>query len=398
MARKYLELAEAAVMLGITEDRLLELRSKGEISGYRDGPNWKFKEDDLEKLAGDLAQGNIGEDDLEPTGDLAVDDDDSVLLSDQAVSDEGVASSSTIIGAGGDAASAGESDLKLDDAPVEPSSDLNLQAGSSDVQLVDEAETTSGEGGTSDLALAGSDLNLAGDSDVSLAGSGVGSGVGGGSALDLGDEDDDLVLGDTGSDITIGSGDSGISLVDPTDSGISLEQPLDLAGSGAESLELGEDDMISLEEEADLDSPTQLKADDDFLLTPLEEAEDASDSGSQVIALDSEEGVGDSADSLAGGVPTMATMLEEDVGAMPGSMGLTAAGASPLLAAPAAPEVPEYPYTVWNVLSLFGCIIFLTLGGMMTYELINNIGSWNGVSETPATISDSILKWFESKG
>ena len=40
--------------------------------------------------------------------------------------------------------------------------------------------------------------------------------------------------------------------------------------------------------------PTQLKTDDDFLLTPLEEAADTDDSesGSQVIALDTEGGRG----------------------------------------------------------------------------------------------------------
>ena len=132
----------------------------------------------------------------------------------------------------------------------------------------------------------------------------------GGSAIDLsgkGLEDDDLVLGgsDKGSDVTIG-GDSGISLVDPADSGLSLEQPLDLGGAGEESLELGEDDMLA-PGEAGGSSPAQVKTDDDFLLTPLEETSDTeeSESGSQVIALDTE---GDEA----------ATMLGDAAGAVHG--------------------------------------------------------------------------------
>src|SRR5205085_1588749 len=104
--------------------------------------------------------------------------------------------------------------------------------------------------------LHGSDVNLA-------TGTGTGempalkSGSTGGlptDELSLG-EDDDIGSSDSaldeeirpksgssgkGSDVTLGSGDSGINL-SPSDSGLSLEQePLDLGGSGVESLELPE--------------------------------------------------------------------------------------------------------------------------------------------------------------
>src|SRR6476646_12215347 len=73
-----------------------------------------------------------------------------------------------------------------------------------------------------------------------------------------------------GSDVTLGSGDSGINLK-PSDSGLSLEEePLDLGGgSGLESLELPEDDgVVALEgEAADQEASTQLKADNEFLLS-----------------------------------------------------------------------------------------------------------------------------------
>ena len=140
-------------------------------------------------------------------------------------------------------------------------------------------------------------------------------------------EDDELVLGGSGkgSDVTIG-GDSGISLVDPSDSGLSLETPLNLGAVAEESLELGEDDMLATSETADEGAATQLKTDDDFLLTPLEETTDAeeSESGSQVIALDTEGDEGATMVGAAAGV-SMAAMLDEDLSAQPGlEMGISA--------------------------------------------------------------------------
>src|SRR5206468_10556315 len=95
----------------------------------------------------------------------------------------------------------------------------------------------------------------------------------------------------------------------PSDSGLSLEEePLDLGGgSGVESLELPEDEgVVALEgEAADQDASTQLKADNEFLLSAGEAMdEDESDSGSQVIALEDSE----SFDSEA------ATMLKSEEG------------------------------------------------------------------------------------
>ena len=103
-----------------------------------------------------------------------------------------------------------------------------------------------------------------------------------------------------GSDISIG-GDSGISLVDPADSGLSLEAPLNLS-KGEESLELGEDDLLGMA--SDAGSVSGLKSEDDFQLTPMEDLTDTEDSesGSQVIALDTE-GEGDEAATMVGGRP-----------------------------------------------------------------------------------------------
>jgi excisionase family DNA binding protein len=386
MARKYIELVEAAKLLGISEGQLNDMRSNAEISGYRDGSSWKFKEEDIEQLRSRLKTEAGGDgDDLSLDDDL--DMDDSILLSEQELGSSGDTTGSTIIGKEEGEQPPGGSDLAL---------------GGSDVRLAGDSEILGGDLGGSDLSLADSDLSLADDDDLSLEGSDLSladDSTSGDSSLDLAAEDDDLVLGESGdSDITISAGDSGISLADPTDSGISLEEaPVELGGSNVESLELGEDDIISLEEDgADLEAATQLKADDDFMLTPMEEVEDASDSGSQVIALDSEEAdYDDSAATMLGGeIPAMSAMLEEDLGGMPGAAGLVSATA-PITMQAAAPEKPEYPYSIWNVISLFSCVLVLAFAGMMMFDLVRNMWSWGGEYPLNSAMMDAVLGWFE---
>ncbi len=57
MAGKLIPLSEAAALLGVSADRLNELRQSNEIYGYRDGASWKFKQDDVERLKETLAGG-----------------------------------------------------------------------------------------------------------------------------------------------------------------------------------------------------------------------------------------------------------------------------------------------------------------------------------------------------
>src|SRR5690606_18148714 len=128
-----------------------------------------------------------------------------------------------------------------------------------------------------------------------------------------------------GSDITLRAGDSGIQLISPADSGLSLEEaPMDLGGSGIEALELSDDDMLVLEDPT-AGAVAEAQGDDDFMLTPLDDATvDESDSGSQVIALDSEVDFEEATPTMLGGKqPSMAAMLEEDMGGL---------GPSPLVA------------------------------------------------------------------
>ena len=53
MARKFIDLDDAAKMLGISSETLNEMRERQRIYGYRDGGSWKFKPEDVEKLIAD---------------------------------------------------------------------------------------------------------------------------------------------------------------------------------------------------------------------------------------------------------------------------------------------------------------------------------------------------------
>lgn len=333
MAGKFIELNEAAKLLGLTPDELVEMRSNGDIHGYRDGASWKFKAEEIERVAAER-----GFDLGSPSEEVTPDGDDGfdALLSDLDLADPGegssilvsdeivgapAESSSTIIGKG----QMPDSDLRLV-ADQTTDSDIQLTAGSSselgldvaadtgtgsdlslansagsatdsDLALEDSAESTG-----SDLALdaaiadsTGSDLSLDSDSDemVDLKLS-VGSGTDalesasdlglGSSDLDLADdemsldEDDDLVLGGSGvgSDVKLGA-DSGINLASPSDSGLSLEDPSPEVASSASGLGLAseddDDEIIALEEDEGADSvaATRLKQDEEFLLSPYDE-------------------------------------------------------------------------------------------------------------------------------
>ena len=48
---KLIPMHEAAQMLGLTFEELNDLRSRNEIFGYRDGSSWKFKEEEIQRVA-----------------------------------------------------------------------------------------------------------------------------------------------------------------------------------------------------------------------------------------------------------------------------------------------------------------------------------------------------------
>ncbi len=450
MARKLIDQEEAARILGISIDEIGSLRDRKKLFPTRDGGQWKYKPEDVERLRDELKDdqaaggsnwggGDLGDIELELNDDL-----DSILLSEQELGSK--KGPSTIIGKPGAGGSEGDIVLAPDKSakkePTKPAapptnkpkegsdiavsggsglglglgsgiggSDVKLVASGSDVGKAGGSKTGSGSGGSdkmfgSDaLSLSDDELSLVdamalGEADEPAKPKG-GSSKKGGSSVKLDDDDDSVFGGKPGSDVTLTPTDSGIQLISAHDSGLSLDQPLELGGSAAELLELGEDDVISLEEDVDLESATQLKADDDFLLTALDEpgGED-SDSGSQVIALDAEEEL---SSGMFAPVAHGAAMLEEEPISPLGGSPLVSAG-SPQMGASAAlavaPSTPEAPFSTWNVVSLGVCSVMLLLCGMMMYDLMKNMWSWDGAYDVNKSIMDSLgntVGWFESK-
>lgn len=469
MAAKLIDIKEAAEILGMTPDELSDMRSRGEIHGYRDGGSWKFKTDEVERVATARADGDnpfeaedltfrdtegLTQHDLTvfKGGESPIQglDDESILVSEEALGHSGESTSSTIIGKGKKGESAADSDIQLASEPLDPSmggsdvalvadvgigSDVKLVAGGSDVLKggsdikggSDVLSGGSGKKGPSDTGklVGGSDLSLDDDPLEISMGSSLTLGddneekpikAPSGSSLVLGgdDDDDDLVLGGSsgGSDLTLGASGSGINLT-PTDSGLNLEQPLDLVGSGIESLELPEDDdMIALEEgPSDPNAATQLRADDEFLLTPVEEAFiDDDSSGSQVIALEDSEAYTDenartmlgpqggrqqaleaaAADPFAAGLDTL--NMQSGQGA-PAMTAQPVMGPAPVAFSPA--SLPEAPYSIWNVLALMFIVVFLGVTGMLMTDLMRNMWSFDSAYPATTSLMDSLVEAFK---
>src|SRR4029078_11448459 len=148
MAGKFVDLNEAAKMIGVNSEALVEMPSKGAIFGYRDGASWKFKVDEVERVIrergveareSDSGILNAGDDEFENLisglsskilADKAQEESEpgSVLISEEEL---GVSSTghSTIIGKGVESErKASDSDLRLAD----DDSNKDILAGGSD--------------------------------------------------------------------------------------------------------------------------------------------------------------------------------------------------------------------------------------------------------------------------
>ena len=345
-------LEKASELLGMTSDQLNDLRLKNEIFGTKVGNAWQFKMDEVQRFADDRNISLVGGDGNGSDFKLS---DESLelsfgssegLLEDSAADDELDFASSEV----------GEADVLADDEPgdgTSPSDTGKLLSDSAELQLSD------------DLF----------DDDISLQDS---QSLVDSSDLSADFEDSDLVLEDSDS-----SEDPALNLaagsLSANESGISLEGDID-------DLELPiDDDVISLDDAAIEDSGTILQSDDNFDLTPLEDSgfEDPS-SGSQVIALE------DSAIYTDDSAPTM--LGAED------SVGFDAAGPAMVEEATFEPEPgitvaapPETPYTLLNVLALALCLLVVTLGCIVAFDLARNM--WQPSDSTlSSTITNSFIK------
>ena len=213
----YLSLEEAAAKLGISTDRLVDLRSQGQVRGFRDGASWKFPEDAIENLAEDLAAAGS---DIE----LVANDSDFLMESE-----------------GDDLLEIDSSELQLNESAIAHDSaqlDLAIEPNAGSTGPVTDAELR-------EISESHPDV-LAPEGEPS---------VGGSSLLDIGgDEDSDDIKLESESDLSFSGGpedeDSGEELIgDDGDSslevlGSGLERGgngSQLNGAGASSLEMMDD-------------------------------------------------------------------------------------------------------------------------------------------------------------
>jgi len=276
----YISLEEAAKKLQVTVDEVVEMLSRGEIFGYRDGTSWKFKPEEVERALEELSGGLLDEA-TDPSGSSLV------ISSNDFDLGSGTGSRS---GAGKSGRRSG-SDLPL----IEDGDDLLDPLGSGDLELGDELRLASDSG--SEISLGDSN-----DGGLSLGPVEKSDVLGGTTSkskapkeMPLQEDEDELVLG-TGSDVQLAT-DSNINLVSPSDSGLSLDdEPLDLAGSGISGLDLGgEGSGLKKPSASGSGSLVDFQQDQEFQLSPSNAADADDDSGSQVIELEDSADFGDGA-------------------------------------------------------------------------------------------------------
>src|SRR4051812_24231916 len=123
MAQKFTSQEDAASQLGISKDRLSQLREAGKVRGYRDGASWKFRGEDIDKLAtegipeidpgaSDLSLESLDLGDDQPFTTTATTTDSDLSLAEEPAAPAAKATQA--------AGSAGESDLSLDNEELIP--------------------------------------------------------------------------------------------------------------------------------------------------------------------------------------------------------------------------------------------------------------------------------------
>jgi hypothetical protein len=222
MEQKFVKFEEALDKLGITADQLNDLRERGELRAYRDGTSWKFRADEIDRMAVEGVPeppppsdiGLVSPEDLVPAEPLAAEDeggldleladedmddtkiskvmkarDDSELELELADTDALSAGSELELAELEDTVTAGGDDLVLEgvEEPSEPSDSILLSEEELGESVGPHASTIIGKSELADADLQlgdeetdvhGSDVRLAssGASDVlssQIAGSGV---------------------------------------------------------------------------------------------------------------------------------------------------------------------------------------------------------------------------------
>lgn len=383
MSGNFVMLEEAAKLLGITPDALVEMRSRGEIRGFREGSSWKFKMEDIQQAIRNR----------DDAGDSDIGSDVSLIADPGSGSDvklvagrSGVNLNDSQIGSDISLDSSIKIDLDGSDLPLDAAGGSGLELSLSEGSDVLEAS------GLNLAPSSGTDKIITGDSDPDI-----------GSDLELAD-DDDLVLGGGGSDLALAK-DSGLNLMSPSDSGISLEDaPLDLAAnSGISALDLAADSKVSKGASASgSGSLVNFQQDEEFQLSPSSgDIELEEDSGSQVIELEDSSDFGDAPVALPsdggmgmGGSGSESVDIFGSTSAMSAGGGAGAVAGGPAAVAVAAPDIP---LGTVEVVLLMLTLTLMCLCGIMVSDIIVNMWAWNSSSDLTSGFTEAVLSAFGMK-
>lgn len=422
MVQQYYSLDEAAQVLGLSKEELNRIREQGDLRAFADRGTWKFRKEDIDEVARQRGIGSDAQMPMLDEPDLA-DDQILVSEQEVGPSDSSTSSTVLGMGGSRDASSDSDIRL-VPEPSRKPGSDSDVKliadfdeskpGSDSDVKVVG----SQGPEEDSDVRVEEPEPSLVSDSDVTLASNSVEASdsdvrlepAGGGSSEELaipeeGDSDFELAPVDASSesDITIAPSDSGISLGQPADSGISLEQPDDLSlGSDVSASQSDETEfeipVAASQRRAGSETAAEIDMESDFELAPLEaESDDVSES--EVVTLEDEPEVDESAATSSG----TTSAVFEDVGASSVDMGapvgmeedvdeLTAVrgrGAEHVITRSTEQEWGALPFA-----GLCASTLFLALTGIMMLDLVRNVWSWgqaNPVSGGLANLLKSAL-------
>ncbi len=353
MSSELISLAEAAAKLGVSAEKLLEMRSNKQIFGVRDGSSWKFKQSELDRVAEDMGLGSGQISDIDTPIESVSDDMDMIDGSDELLLSDDSSGSAALSGG----------------SLLQDSDEISLD------------EPVGKRGKPADTDKSGSK----GDDDMNLMDDEL-------------FESDELSLQDSagldGSDLSSDFVDSSDIVVDDSDSG----------DSGSEGLVLDEEDLIVSDQGADdddfeLSDSSILSLDDsgepdDFDLEPIVESLDDQSSSSQVIALEDSDLVDDSHPTMMGN--QSGDLLSSDEFGGSGVRPLEEFSDSPSAYAMGpgnvggVPMVPaEPPYTILQILSLASTFLFTMGLAILSLNLAQNM--WQ---PSDASFTGTVANWL----
>lgn len=298
MAKKYITLQDASAQLGISEEQLKEFRAKGDIRGFADRGNWKFRQEDVEEFARSMQVDSGADLPLlnDPDSNILADDDDVIAEQPTIIRK----SDSNVLGDSGLDLDEGASDsgvrMVLDESLTEQSS--APKSGSDiPVSFGDSSPEMALEGSSGDLSEEGSSAEIPLSFGDSSAEFGIELDSDESESVDiplLGDSDSDVALVDSDSDVQLADSDSDVRLAD-SDSDVQLSDSgsdVQLEGDGGISPQLHDTEgMIELP-----------ASDSDVRLTHDSPGED----GSEILLTgqDSDSDVRLLGETIIGGVPS----------------------------------------------------------------------------------------------